>query len=304
MAGFDRFLKIWSSLVANDPPSDAEADAGFDYMGDGPPTVEQFDAIQRWNDEKDNWLYSALAAVFARAGLTPASATPALLGTAVQHIAAGNRQVFTSNGNFVVPAGVTRIFIEGWAGGGGSGASSGYATGTSGGAGGGYGSCFVTVVPGAVIPVVVATGGVGGIKSGASASAGGTGGITAFGTHMSIPGGGGSPGGAGVVGIPGGVPGAAPTFGGWTSGTFGLAAFGGGAFPIIFETTAWSVLGGIGSDSPFGGSSSPPASGTGASPVPHSNLDVRASFPGGGATGSPPDVNGYTGASGLLIVRW
>lgn len=71
MAGFDRFGKVWSSNGLLDDPTDAEANQGWLYIGQAPPSVEQFNSTHRWWDEKDNWLYGQIANVILDAQLTP-----------------------------------------------------------------------------------------------------------------------------------------------------------------------------------------------------------------------------------------
>lgn len=81
-------------------------------------------------------------------------------------------QIFTTNGNFTVPCGVTSIQVECW-GGGGGGAGDGTSNTTAGcgGGGGGYSLAVISVTPGVVIPYTVGTGGAGG-ASGANGTAG------------------------------------------------------------------------------------------------------------------------------------
>jgi hypothetical protein len=71
MAAFDRFGKQWATGGGLDNPSDAEADAGFIFLGPEPPTVEQFNSLFKWNDEKDNWLYGQIADVIRHDGTPP-----------------------------------------------------------------------------------------------------------------------------------------------------------------------------------------------------------------------------------------
>src|SRR3954466_3878621 len=70
MSYFDRFAKNWASTGIVIPPSDAQADAGFAYLGPVPPSVEGFNAMFQWNDGKDNWLYHQIANVIISAGDT------------------------------------------------------------------------------------------------------------------------------------------------------------------------------------------------------------------------------------------
>ena len=97
-----------------------------------------------------------------------------------------NMQVFTANGTFTVPAGVTRVkvFVTGAGGGGGY---------QAGGAGGGTAIKYVTgLTPGATITVTVGLGGSAGSNYPGTAY-GGTGGTTSFGAYCSATGGSGGP---------------------------------------------------------------------------------------------------------------
>lgn len=106
-----------------------------------------------------------------------------------------NRKVFTSDGNFTVPAGVTKLVLFGMGGGqGGNGGAAGYPFfGIGGGAGraGGIGTCLlptvVDVVPNTTYSVTIGqggAGGAGGTSFGGSGSTGGSGGDTSFGALM------------------------------------------------------------------------------------------------------------------------
>jgi hypothetical protein len=68
---FSRFNKVWASKGLLDDPTDAQAEAGWAYIGQAPPTVEQFNATHQWWDYKDNWLYNQIAAVINSVGGPP-----------------------------------------------------------------------------------------------------------------------------------------------------------------------------------------------------------------------------------------
>lgn len=72
-------------------------------------------------------------------------------------------QLLSVSANFTVPAGVTRIYVEVWGGGG-----SGVGGVNGAGAGGGYAAGWLTVNPGDVISYVVGAGGTGGTSGGTS----------------------------------------------------------------------------------------------------------------------------------------
>lgn len=109
----------------------------------------------------------------------------------------GGQQVFTANGNFTVPAGVTKLFVS-LVGGGGGGAGALSGAPYFGGGGGSGGVKYrnpISVTPGQVIAVTIGAGGAGGIGSalgGTYANSNGTaGGTTSFGALLSASGGGG-----------------------------------------------------------------------------------------------------------------
>lgn len=68
---WDRFGEEFAKDGLTDDPSDAQANAGWAYIGQAPPTVEQFNSMFQWSDDKDNWLYGQIVNVIASAGLTP-----------------------------------------------------------------------------------------------------------------------------------------------------------------------------------------------------------------------------------------
>src|SRR4051812_48481407 len=68
---FNRFNKLWANGGLRDDPTDAQANAGWAYIGQAPPTVEQFNATFQWWDAKDNWLYNQIAQVISASGMTP-----------------------------------------------------------------------------------------------------------------------------------------------------------------------------------------------------------------------------------------
>ena len=184
---------------------------------------------------------------------------------------------------FTPPAGVFRVWVECWGGGGGSGGVANGAS-TGGGAGGSYGTGWCPVTPGVGIPVTVGAGGTAGTSGGGNATAGGT---SSFGSLLTAPGGGGSVGNA-VAGstVVGGPPGAAP---GGTSSSGGLNGVRGagngyiGAVPVA------------------GAGSGAPLLGTGG----FSGFD--GAMPGAGAGGSAgigSGSAGHDGADGYVRVIW
>ncbi len=196
----------------------------------------------------------------------------------VQLASIGQQQVFSANGTFVVPAGVTKLFVRvvGAGGGGGRGGTV-YALSGGGGGAGGYAEKYISTTPGASFAVTI---GVGGARGD---TIGGTGGTTSFGSQVSATGGGGGrgqtgscAGGAGGVGVGGdlniqGGPGG--------DGNQGSA----------------NIQGGQGGASAFGGGGMSGDGGLGNGAAPGSG--------GGGAWGNT-QAFGALGADGLVIVRW
>ena len=116
-------------------------------------------------------------------GKVPASQLPA-----AQSGGSGGTQSFTTPGatTWTVPSGVTRLFVQAWAGGGGGNAS--YYGSGGGGGGGGYAEGWCVVTPGDTPSVIVGAGGVAGVGSGAA----GAGGDSSFASCVHAVGGGGS----------------------------------------------------------------------------------------------------------------
>jgi hypothetical protein len=129
---------------------------------------------------------------FASGGITFADATVQTTA-ATGGIYTGPRyQVFTANGTFTVPTGITAVSVSLWAGGGGGKGGGSGASSNAGVAGnGGTVNAIVTVTPGASISVTVGAGGNGSSGSASTTSNGSTGGTTSFGSLASITGGGG-----------------------------------------------------------------------------------------------------------------
>lgn len=70
---WDRFGEEWASSGLTDDPTFAQGDAGWAFIGQAPPTVEQFNSMFQWSDNKDNWLYGQIANCIIGSGVEPAS---------------------------------------------------------------------------------------------------------------------------------------------------------------------------------------------------------------------------------------
>ena len=190
-----------------------------------------------------------------------------------------NLLAFTNNGNWIVPASVSRVRVRLWGAGGGGGAGGGSAGG--GGAGGGYSEGYYQVAPGQLVTVQIGGGG----------ASGGGGGQSTFGTLASASGGGaGTQGSSSAVGLGASALGTGAGVGFLTAGTSGQngLVFGGGSY-----------MGGMGGSGFAGGAAFGPA-GSAAT-----NLNgASGCFPGGGGSGGIGAGTGGSGAAGLAIVEW
>ncbi|MBP4051240.1 hypothetical protein J9978_17305 [Chromobacterium violaceum] len=211
---------------------------------------------------------------------------------------------FTSNGQFTVPDGVTRIYVSGCGGGGGgggSGASSAsvMAAGGGGGAGNNVMRQDYPVRPGQVLNIVIGgggSGGLGGPKNGATGSAGisGTNGGTTAIAEIGLNLAGGTGGGAGNTnGIwangasPGnGGPGMAPGTIGWSG-----------------PTTNMCYPGGLGGNSPFGGGGST-VGWYWAGGVSQTGAGFGSGGGGGFAGSDGGGIAGANGAPGIIFIEW
>ncbi|QJD69039.1 phage tail protein [Xanthomonas campestris pv. badrii] len=240
------------------------------------------------------------------AGVDPQRAvTPDALKAAID--SRSGRARFEASGNFVVPAGVTAIYVSACAAGGGGGGggtraekSNGSGTYTAtGGGGGGAGRSIqrvrFAVTPGSTLPIVIGAGGAAGAGSrtdGASGAAGGAGGATVIG---------------GLVSLSGGQGGG----GGFTGANQVGGAAGGDGYPAGGDSASIAAVSpygpaGTGGSCPFGGggpggrsagdttSASRRGFGFGAGGGGVSNGAAAATFGKDGATGCP----------GFVFIEW
>jgi hypothetical protein len=113
---WDRFGQEWATNGLTDDPTNAQSDAGWAYIGQAPPTVEQFNSMFQWSDDKDNWLYGQVANCIIGSGSTPSSSDLTQLWTAIKslqrrkldqdtsfYVDAVNGNDVTGNGNVNTP---------------------------------------------------------------------------------------------------------------------------------------------------------------------------------------------------------
>lgn len=190
-------------------------------------------------------------------------------------------QVFTSNGTFTIPSGITKLKVTIVGGGGGSGRGNGAPSG--GGGGGGTAIKYLTsLTPGNTISVTVGSGGAGRSGSAGTGTTGGTSSI-ASGTQTIT-----------TVSATGGV-------GGSGSNNVGLGGAGGsasngdaningsGGHQSLYNATDVAFVPGNGGSSTLGGG--PPGNGTG------TNY-------GGGGAGVDGNLNGASGGAGIVIIEY
>ena len=203
-----------------------------------------------------------------------------------------NWQLFTADGTFTVPAGVTKIKVCVYGGGAGGGGPTGNGSG-GGGGGGGYAEGIYTVVPGSNHTVTIGIGGAGG-------PTGTNGGNSSFGVLISATGGL-----AGTLAEAGGVGGMGT--GGYYNTTLGNGGYGGNS--IVFPGGDGTGDGGSGGlrlpNSSGGGGGGGRGGGNGG----YNGLVGFAAFAntgaGGGGGSAPGGGNsGGNGAAGKVIVSW
>jgi hypothetical protein len=191
-------------------------------------------------------------------------------------------QSFYSNGEFIVPVGVSQVEVELWGAGSGSYAST-TAWPSGGGAGGGYARKRIDgLTPGQAVSVSVGNGGAGGTAAGSLPGAGGT---SSFGQFVSATGGSLNYLASASIPLFGATP---PGIG--VNGDVNLTGSAGQAAVLS--------QGGMGGGAPMSGAQN---SGT---------TGVDGTFPGGGAAGAGTGANSATaydgaqGGGGLVVVRW
>jgi len=175
---------------------------------------------------------------------------------------------FIASTTWVVPAGVTELFVTGIGGGGGGGAGATISSIIYGGGGGGSGLMYTAslpVTPGNTLTITIGAGGSSGNQGGTTSITGGPAGLFFFGGY------GGQNSTSQILQGPGGV-------GSSTGGTARYGAGGHGGF-------GYNGIGGLGN---YSGAGLPAADNTGA----------------GGGGGSGSGNNGGAGGSGILIVSY
>lgn len=185
-----------------------------------------------------------------------------------------NMSVFTANGNFAVPSGITKIMVEAWASGGGGGGGAG--VGGSGGGGGGYGRQIFSVAPGQSYTVTVGPPGTAG-SSGGNGGSGNTSSFVGGSINMSATGGG------------GGIANSGNTNGG-----------AGGSSGATFNMRGGNGSNSTGSGCGYGGGAGANGGPGGAGNC--TGAGIAGSDPGGGGGGGLQSSAGGSGGNGRVVV--
>lgn len=232
---------------------------------------------------------------------------PDVGGAGWSSISTGGRATILATGNFIVPAGVTTIYITACGGGGGGGAGGGGSSSQygSGGGGGGGGQFRImspyTVVPGQTLSISIGAAGSGGASSSGTGSAGGAGGSTSIsnlngGSTLVLSGG--SGGGAGVS-----------TGAGFAAGGQGGAGSPGGSYGGDSNGQQPTAAGGAGASTGLGGGGGNGRASTGAGLAGYAGSGYGSGGGGGGANYSLPSGSfnggsGGNGAPGAVFLIW
>lgn len=186
--------------------------------------------------------FTNLTSIPSGAGIIPQANLPAL----TQNFVPNNIQVFTGNGTWTKPVGVSTAYVKVWGAGGGSGGANG-ASGHGGG-GGAYCEGYVTVTGNVTVLV-----GAGGTAGSAGADDAGTGGTSSFAGSTTLTATGGGGGGRGGAGGAGGAGGTASNgqinISGQSGGTGvgsstgSLSGSGGGSFGFSGALSAFTITG-------------------------------------------------------------
>ncbi len=243
----------WAQDGTVEAIDEAQWRAGWSFIGSTPPSVEQFNKVHQVQDEKTNYLYAQMAAIFTAAGETPSAGDLTSLRDAIALLYGGGRligtRVITATSVYTPTAGTSKIRVRmcgsGSSGNGTPATGAGLMTACSGGGAGSYAEAIYTTGFSGVT-VTVPAGGVGvanGVGTGSAASfgalltcpGGGSGGIKQIGTStvaaQSDQGGGGTlPTGSGII----------------------YAVRGQNGFPGVLYGTAGESFGGGGGSGPMG----------------------------------------------------
>jgi hypothetical protein len=295
------FLYKWAQDGTAEALEDTQYKAGWSFIGSTPPSVEQFNKVHQIADEKANWLYQQMLAVFTEAGETPTVGDLNSLRDSLRALSTNRISRFTSAGNFTVPPGITTIYVSG-CGGGGGGAAGGGAAGAnvgSGGGGGGAGMPIIrqpyVVTPGQVIAITIGGGG----SPSTPSPAGGTAGNGLAGTNTVV---------GALVTLTAGSGGG----GGFNAASPAASGFAGAGFPpggVGDDCSNANATGGggNGASGPFGTGGLRGRGGNGAGHNAGAAYGYGAGGGGGGGSYTAGAGNGGAatgGMPGIIFIEW
>ena len=275
--------------AATAPPAPTAVGAEGYFQGGNPAAGTAATPVRYW---WLNMVQQELGSVLAYLGIARNKSDQTQVSRAVQGIArAVQTVVFTSSGNFTVPAGV--YVIKARIGGGGGGAAGGDNTHCgSGGGAGGYVEIILNVTPGQVLSIAIGAGGIG-VSGNNPAASGGTTSIVSGGNTLAAA----SGGLGGTAGNGSNNPGGG---GGVGAGTGAILAIPGGYGSDGYYYSSGVQIGGCGGASYFGGGGRAAVNGSGLV-----NMNGQAPSSGaGGAYANAGNVVGGNGAAGIAILEF
>ena len=236
---------------------------------------------------------SGVTSVVAGTGITVSGSSGAVTISTSGGAGSGlGGQVFTGNGTFTIPAGITSVKVTVVGGGGGGGGATFFCSPTNSGAGGGGGGAAISyltgLTPGNTLSVAVGGGGGGGDAAGNPAGTGGTSSVSSGSQGISTISA------SGGYGAPGSLNDYKGGAGGIGSG--GHMNIGGSAGQPL---NAAESVGSVGGSSILGGGGNGGSNAVSPSP----GRSYGGGGGGAGVAGNPPE-SGAAGAAGVVIFEW
>lgn len=290
---------VWAQDGTVEAIEEAQWRAGWAFIGATPPSVEQFNKVMQIQDQKANWLYQQMLAVFTAAGETPTVGDLTSLRDSLNGMYGRGRllgiRVLTNTQVYTPTTGTGAVDIEfiGSGGGGGGAPNTGAGAQAAGGGGGagGYGRKYLTTgFAGALVTI-------GNPGVGVLGAAGTAGQASSFGALMTI--GGGSGGALGITRTAANYSSGAAGGGTVSNADFGTAGQVGG-IGIVF---AGGGVSGNGANTPLGsGGVGVAADSTIATPG-NDGAGFGSGGSGGTAVNSGSAPRGGDGTRGICIIK-
>lgn len=99
---FDAFDFKWAENGQTDVYDDGEYKLGWSFIGNTPPTVEQFNELQQLTDEKINWLFTQLNGAAMARGITPSAGSTTVLSEVLSGMLAIQGSFDASTGSYPI----------------------------------------------------------------------------------------------------------------------------------------------------------------------------------------------------------